>query len=139
MPIVFLDVPGSTYWRDWYAFVQEHMLGNGLISPTDLHLFKVTTDVDEAVHEITTFYRTYHSMRYVDGQLIIRLRQPLSAGALARLNQEFGDIVTQGEIMAHAPIDNDGHAACDLPCLRLWFNRVNFGRLRQMIDMLNQD
>jgi uncharacterized protein (TIGR00730 family) len=138
MPIVFLDVPGSTYWRNWYTFVQEHMLGNGLISPTDLHLFKVTTDVDEAVGEITTFYRTYHSMRYVDGQLIIRLRHPLSAMALARLNQEFSDIVTQGEIMAHAPMGEDGHAACDLPCLRLWFDRVNFGRLRQLIDMLNQ-
>jgi uncharacterized protein (TIGR00730 family) len=139
MPIVFLDVPGSTYWRNWYAFVQEHMLGNGLISPTDLHLFKVTTDVDEAVREITTFYRIYHSMRYADGQLVIRLRRPLPAVTLARLNQEFGDIVTQGELTAHGPIGDDGHEASDLPCLRLWFNRVNFGRLRQMIDMLNQD
>jgi hypothetical protein len=33
-----------------------------------LHLFKVTCDLDEAVEEITTFYRNYHSSRYVSGQ-----------------------------------------------------------------------
>src|SRR5437879_4275060 len=60
MPVVFVDAPGGTYWRDWYDFIQRHMLGQGLISPSDLHLFKVTDDLDEAVSEITTFYRDYH-------------------------------------------------------------------------------
>lgn len=138
MPVVFLDVPGSTYWWDWYAFVREHILAHGLISPADLHLFKVTDDVDEAVGEITTFYRTYHSMRYVDGQLVMRLQHPISAALLACLNRDFCDIVTQGEIVESAPVSDDADAAAVLPCLRLWFDRVNFGRLRQMIDMLNE-
>ena len=75
VPVVFVDAPDSTYWQDWYAFVQRHMLQSGLISPSDMHLFKVTSDVDEAVNEITTFYHNYHSSRYVGGQLLIRLQR----------------------------------------------------------------
>jgi uncharacterized protein (TIGR00730 family) len=138
MPIVFVDVPGSTYWRDWYDFVQRHILGRGLISATDLHLFKITDDIDAAVDEITTFYRNYHSLRYVAGQLVIRLQQPVSDAMLARLNEEFHDIVTQEEIVAGPPVGADAEAAFEFPCLHLWFDRVNFGRLRQMIDVLNQ-
>jgi hypothetical protein len=138
MPLVFVDVPGSTYWRDWYNFVQRHMLGRGLISATDLHLFKVTHDLDEAVDEITTFYRNYHSLRYVAGQLVIRLQHQISDTMLARLNKEFSDILTQEEIVAGPPVGPDAEIASEFPCLRLWFDRVNFGRLRQMIDVLNQ-
>lgn len=138
MPIVFLDVPGGTYWRDWHSFIQRHMQGNGLISPADLHLFKVTDHVDEAVREITTFYHNYHSSRYVNGQLTIRLHRHLPDDALATLNRDFADIITQGAIQAGAPQGHEAEEVPDLPRLHLWFDRVNFGRLRQMIDVLNQ-
>ena len=49
VPVVFVDAPGSTYWHDWYDFLRHHMLQSGFISPSDLHLFKVTRDLDEAV------------------------------------------------------------------------------------------
>jgi uncharacterized protein (TIGR00730 family) len=138
MPVVFLDVPGGAYWQDWMDYVQRHMLGKGLISPTDLHLFKITDDVDEAVHEITTFYHNYHSARYVDGQLVMRVQHQISHAMLMRLNADFGDIVTQGEIVAGVPVGDDATDVPELPRLRLWFDRVNFGRLRQMIDVINQ-
>jgi uncharacterized protein (TIGR00730 family) len=137
MPMVFLDVPGSTYWQDWLAFVQQHLLGQGLISPADLHLFKVTDNVQDAVQEITTFYRNYHSSRYSDGQLILRLRQALSAEALAALNGDFTDILTQGEMTLAPPQGDDATEIPDLPRLRLWFDRINYGRLRQLIDAIN--
>lgn len=138
MPVVFVDAPGSTYWRDWHAFVQRHMLQQGMISPSDIHLFKVTSDVDEAVDEITTFYRNYHSSRYVGGELLIRLQRAPAAPVLARLNGEFRDILTQGEMVAVEPPDDSDHEFPHLPRLRLWFNRMHFGRLRQLIDALNQ-
>jgi len=137
-PVVFVDAPGSTYWQDWYHFLQRHMLQEGLISPSDLHLFKVTSDVDEAVQEITTFYHNYHSSRYVDGQLLIRLQRALPANMLARLNVEFRDILAQGDIVAVEPPGDDSDEAPHLPRLLLWFNRSHFGRLRQMLDVLNQ-
>jgi hypothetical protein len=138
MPIVFLDEPGGTYWQDWYAFIERQMLARGLISPADLHLFTITDEVERAVTEITTFYRNFHSARYVDGQLVICLQHAVSPEMLARLNQEFQDIVTQGEITAGAPIGHESMDAPELPRLRLWFDRIHFGRLRQMINVLNE-
>ena len=136
-PVVFLDVPGSTYWQEWLAFLERHMLANGLISPADLHLFKVTDDVEAAVQEITTFYRNYHSSRYVNGQLVLRMRQPGSAEMLAALNSDFTDILTQGDITLDLLHSDDATEVPELPRLRLWFDRVNYGRLRQLIDVLN--
>jgi uncharacterized protein (TIGR00730 family) len=138
MPVVFVDAPDSTYWHDWYDFVRHHMLQPGFISPSDLHLFKVTCDLDEAVEEITTFYRNYHSSRYVNGQLLIRLQRLPSTDMLACLNRDFSDILSQGEIVAAEPPGDDFDEASHLPRVLLWFNRIHFGRLRQMIDVLNQ-
>ena len=138
MPVVFVDAPGSTYWHDWYDFLQRHMLQPGFISASDLHLCKVTRDLDEAVAEITTFYRNYHSSRYLNGQLLIRLQRTPAADRLARLSGDFRDILSQGEIVAVDPPGDDSDEAPHLPRLLLWFNRLGFGRLRQMIDVLNQ-
>ena len=138
VPVVFVDAPDSTYWHDWYDFLQRHMLQQGFISANDLHLFKVTRDLDEAVAEITTFYRNYHSSRYVKGQLLIRLQRTPVADLLARLSSDFRDILSQGDIVAVEPPGDDSDEAPHLPRLWLWFNRLSFGRLRQLIDVLNQ-
>jgi len=114
------------------------MLGQGLISPIDLHLFKVTDDLDEAVSEITTFYRNYHSLRYVNEQLVIRLQHQVPEVLLARLNRDFRDILTQGDIVVSGPVGDDADEVPELPRLLLWFDRARFGRLRQMIDVINQ-
>jgi uncharacterized protein (TIGR00730 family) len=138
MPVVFLDVPGGTYWQEWYAYVQEHMLSQGLISPSDLHLFRITDDVEAAVSEISTFYSNFHSMRYVAGKLLIRLQRPVTDAILTQLNGEFQDILTQGEIVSAAPIEHDPDDMPELARICLWFDRVHYGRLRQMINVLNQ-
>ena len=138
LPVVFVDAPGSTYWQDWSEFVQRHMLQQGLIAPSDLHLFKVTSDLDAAVNEITTFYRNYHSSRYVRNQLLIRLQRLPAPAMLARLNVDFRDILTQGDMVALEPPGDDADEAPQLPRVLLWFDRLHFGRLRQLIDALNQ-
>src|SRR5262249_10446682 len=78
LPIVMIDAPGSGYWRHFERFTKEVLLARTLISPEDLSLFKVTNSVDEAVAEIRTFYRVYHSMRYVHGDLVLRLNRKIS-------------------------------------------------------------
>ena len=72
-PIVLLDVPGGTYWLTWLQFVGAELRDRGYISPHDLGLVKITDDVDVALEEITTFYRNYHSLRFVDGDLVLRM------------------------------------------------------------------
>jgi len=139
MPIVLLDEPGGTYWTAFLKYVRDELLDNGLISPGDLSLFKVTDDVEAAVEEVLGFYSVYNSMRFVRELLILRLHIEPSDDFLARLNNEFHDICESGRI-EKAPVHrlevDDEHLA-HLPRLNLVFNRKAVGRLRQMVDVIN--
>jgi hypothetical protein len=140
MPIVFLDVRRGTYWKTWDRYVKDHLLRRQLISEQDLALYCVTDEVEEAVDEITTFYRVYHSMRMVGPKTVLRVMRPVSDALIARLRAEFADILGPGGIVAEGalpPEDNEPDIA-HLPRLVLDFDRESYGRLRQLIDMLNR-
>ncbi len=88
---------------------------------------------------ITRFYRNYHSTRFVKDLLVIRLKQTPGEPALARMNREFSDIILKGKIQTIKPTpeerrDND---QLSLARIALAFNRRDYGRLRQLIDVLN--
>jgi uncharacterized protein (TIGR00730 family) len=139
-PIVLLEVPGGTYWHSWKKFVCDELSARRLISPEDLNLVKITDDVDEAVSEIEGFYSNYHSLRFVDRALVLRLHTAPSEDALARLSEEFAGIITAGHIEAvkasSAEVADDDHP--DLPRIRLRFDRTHWARLRMLIDRLNE-
>ena len=139
VPIVFIDAPGGTYWRNWKQYVEDHLLAEGLVSPADMRLFKVTDDLDEAIAEITGFYRRYHSSRYVGDLLVIRMNTRLSAESVALLDAEYADIVVRGGIRASAALPEEAGepAIAELPRLVLHFARRHFGRLRMLIDSIN--
>lgn len=139
MPIVCVNSPGSTYWSNWLEFVHKELLSRNLISPSDLSLVRVTDNVDQAVREVTDFYRNYDSMRYIRNTLVLRLRKPVSDELLARLNAEFADILSSGTIertRTHA-FEMEDEATRDLPRIALHFNRRDAARLREMIDVIN--
>ena len=141
MPIVCLDEPGGSYWTAWMEFIKSQLLAKELISPDDLSLLKITDDVDEAVDEIMRFYSVYNSMRYVRGKLVLRLHQEPDDHFVERLNDEFGDIVESGRIKktkVHRLESDDEHLA-DLPRLVFQFDRKSMGRLRQMVDLINDE
>ncbi len=138
-PIVLIDEPGGDYWRLWLEFVEKVLLSRGLISPPDLSLFKITDSVEEAVQEITGFYRVYHSMRYVGDHLVLRLQQAPAEEDLDWIRREFSDILAGGtfELTPALPAEaNDTHVA-QMPRLRFRFDRKSLGRLRMLIDHLN--
>ncbi|MAE97215.1 MAG: cytochrome D ubiquinol oxidase subunit II [Deltaproteobacteria bacterium] len=137
VPVVFVDEPGGSYWRDWHAYVKTHLHTRGLISDEDLSLYRVTDDLDEAVEEILSFYRNYHSSRYVGERLVIRVRQAPDAAQLEALADEFDDILTEGEPVCGAPLPEEKGEVPDLPRVVLGFDRRRIGRLRQLIDRLN--
>jgi hypothetical protein len=109
-----------------------------MISPDDLSLFTVVGDVKEAADHICRFYENYHSQRYVDGKLVLRLKNGPSPELVEKLNDEFADIVVSGRIEIADPspaeVKDDDHL--DLPRLLLHFDRKHFARLRQMVDTL---
>ncbi|MHC4959706.1 MAG: LOG family protein, partial [Planctomycetota bacterium] len=137
LPVVFVDEPGGSYWHDWREYVASHLQARGLISAEDMNLFRVTDDVDTAINEILNFYSNYHSSRYVDGNLVLRVRQAPDEAQLAELNADFADIVSEGEIAVSGPLEeeSDEAALCDRIVLR--FNRRDVGRLRLLVDRIN--
>jgi len=137
LPVVFVDAPGGSYWRDWQEYLQSHLLARRLISEEDLSLFKVTDSVDEAVAEVTGFYRNYHSSRYVKEWLVIRVREAPDPAELAVLNAEFGDILAEGAIEVRGALPEEGGEADPFPRVLLRFDRKKMARLRQLIDRLN--
>jgi hypothetical protein len=139
LPIVFLDEPRGTYWKTWKRYVEDHLLRPRLVSPEDMALFKVTDDIDEAIAEIRRFYRVYHSSRYVGDRLVVRLNAELPTAFLERLNAEFRDILQDGvfEVGQALPEEQGEPEIAHLPRLVFRFNRMRFGRLRQMIDVIN--
>jgi uncharacterized protein (TIGR00730 family) len=138
-PIVLLEAEGTNYWGPLISFITGKLLAKGLISEADLNLFLQTTDVDEATREIFKFYSNYHSQRYTAGKLILRLRQGPTDDELVSLNEEFSDIVVEGEIERAEPnqAEVEDQDALDKDRITFYFDRRQFGRLRSLIDRLN--
>jgi hypothetical protein len=139
-PIVCIQAPSCDYWDHWYSFITEQLLERRLINREDLSLFKIVRDVEQAVEEIRTFYTRYHSIRFVGRQLTIRIKKPLSDRQLDNLQGEFKDLLTEGAFEQRGPLPEelDEPALKDLSRVVFSFNRRSAGRLRQLIDYLNQ-
>jgi hypothetical protein len=139
VPIVLVDKPDGTFWKRWQRFLEEDLLAKGWIAREDFHLFKLTTSLDEAVEIVTQFYRNFRSYRWVGDQLAIRLQQKIAPAAVARLNEEFRDLLDGGEIVQTSalPQENNEPEIAHLPRLVLTPFRRKFGRLRQFLDAIN--
>lgn len=139
LPVLMIEAADQNYWRPWREVIERYLLKRGLISEEDASFFKVTQDVNEAVREITNFYRNYHSCRYVRDKLVIRHHKPLSPESLEMVNTEFANILTKGRIESApmSPEEANEPELAHLERLVLFFNRRNFGRLRSLIDFLN--
>jgi uncharacterized protein (TIGR00730 family) len=139
MPLVLVDRPGGAYWKTWDKNIREQLLRDKLISAEDLTLYQITDSTDEAVKIILRFYRNFHSTRFVKDLFIIRLKNAPSESALAALNEDFSGIITEGKIKAIKPTPEEVEDNDNLELARIGFNfnKRDYGRLRQMIDVLN--
>ena len=74
------------------------------------------------------------------GQTVLRLNKEVSPKLLDRLNREFRGILSKGEFKSSGPLEdevrNDEYP--DLPRLAFNFDKKSFGRLNQMIRMINR-
>ncbi|MDB6015851.1 MAG: hypothetical protein JWR19_340 [Pedosphaera sp.] len=139
MPLVLVDRPGGTYWKTWDKHVREHLLRDQLISPDDLNLYHITDDTDQAVKIITRFYRNFQSSRFVKDLFVIRLKHVPSEPAIEAMNEDFADIITGPKIsvIEATPEERAADDMVDSPRIAFGFNRRDYGRLRQLIDVLN--
>ena len=139
MPIVFVDSPGGDFWQGWRHYVENHLLARKLIGPEDLHLYKITDSVEEAVREVRHFYSNFHSVRYARDEIIIRLHRRPTEAQLAEISAKFSDIMTRRDFRLSdaLPVERDESALANLHRLVFAFNRRDHGRLRMLIDHLN--
>jgi uncharacterized protein (TIGR00730 family) len=139
MPLVFLDAPGGKFWKNWLDYIRGNLLADGMISPDDLSLFRVTDSVEETIGEVMGFYREFHSMEYVHNRLVLRLQRALDDRRLNGLRRDFSDIITDGDFRQGAAIAGESPRPelAGLTRLVLHFNRRSLGRLRQLIDTIN--
>lgn len=139
VPIVLLDSPGGSFWRGFERFALEQLERSGVISHGDLDRVLITDSVEEAVSEVTGFWRNYDSLRWEKDRLVMRLRATPTDTELDALNKQFASIVESGRIERTDPLpaevrDND----------RLHLSRLVFvpeqravGELHRLVRALN--
>jgi len=140
IPLILVDEPGGTYWSQCIRFFREQLRDQGYISDSDFYFFEQVHSVEEVVDKINHFYHRYHSLRYVDGRLVIRLTSPIDGQAIHELKKNFSDILTPGGdlyLSVPLPAEVDEPEIAGLPRLIVDFDRRNFGRLRRLIDSIN--
>ncbi|BBO85281.1 TIGR00730 family Rossman fold protein [Desulfosarcina ovata] len=140
LPLILVDTPDGTYWERLFGFLEKELSARGYISRDDFGFIDRVTRPEAAVERIRNFYSRYHSLRYVDEQLVIRLASPLTESDRQRLQDEFTDILTPGGAMrlsgALEEEENETELA-RLPRLVVDFNNRDFGRLRQLVNAIN--
>jgi hypothetical protein len=119
----------------------DKMIEQGYVSDGDKRLYTVTNDVDEAVSAVLGFYRNYHSIRWVGERLVVRMQRGPTAEQLAAVSAEFTSATIDGSgVEATGPLDQEvaEQDHVDLARITLRLNRRAPGRLRRLIDTVNE-
>ena len=139
-PLILVDEPGGTYWLKWIQFFGEELMSQGYINASDFYLFERVDSVDTVVERIKHFYRRYHSLRYVEKQVVIRLSSGIDPQSVEELKDRFQDILIPGGsiyISGPLPEEADEPEIANLPRLIVDFKRNDFGRLQYFIEAIN--
>src|SRR5271169_2503175 len=108
LPLILVDDPTRSYWTEFIKFMDKGLLQCNYISKTDLELFERVDSIETAVAKINRFYSRYHSMRYVNGQLVFRITSPISEGNIRTLKAHFNDLLLpQGDIIQSGPLPEE--------------------------------
>ena len=139
-PIVYLDVPGGTYWASWDRFVRRGGRGARPDQRRGPRALQDHRRRQGGGRRDPGFYRNFHSIRYVGATLVIRLRamptapEVAAAGRRVRRRRVSAALI---ELVEAFPVERSNDDHVDLPRLALAFDRMHHGRLRQMIDAIN--
>lgn len=136
VPVILMEGENGHYWRNWEHYVKEHLLANGWICPVDQNLYYIAHSEEDGVKHILTFYKRYHSSRYVKTSLVIRLLEPLTEHQLEILNTRFKSLVQSGRMEMSGPLPEESDHL-DLPRLVFHHTMKDFGHVRALIDQIN--
>jgi uncharacterized protein (TIGR00730 family) len=140
VPIVFLEIPGQPFWTPLMGAMEPLLIEHGLISASDVTLYKITNRVEDAVGEITNFYRNYQSLRIVGDRMYLRLKRAIPHREFDLLAIKFSYLSVDGVLAQTGPTpeelaDND---SVDSHRVALRYKAKGFADIRPLIDELNQ-
>ena len=140
VPIVFLEVPGQPFWTPMMKVLEPLLLDHGLISESDISLYTITDNINDAVKEITTFYANYNSIRFVDNTLYIRVQRAVPDDQFLEIATRFASLAVDGVILqtSATPEELKENDMPDLPRISLKYAAKGFADLRGLIDALNK-
>ena len=139
-PIVFLDPPDRPFWKPIMAGLMPTLLAHDVISREDTGLYRVTSDVEEAVRLINSFYRNFHSLRHVGNLLLMRMERPVPEAEIGALRAGFvhlhrGGTFEQVPPTASETRDNDN---LDKHRLALSYTGKGYAPLLPLIEAINR-
>jgi len=140
VPIVMLEVAGDPFWTPLMEVMEPLLIQHGLISSSDTSLYKITDSVHEAVQEITSFYKNYHSIRFVENKMYIRVQRAISDSDFVDLVNTYGYLSSDGILKQSGPSEIEAKEN-DMPSLTrisLEYNAKGFADLRPLIDAINR-
>lgn len=138
-PLILVD-DGDGYWERFFKFVKDSLLVKGFISGEDFSLFAITKDENEAIEVIDTFYRVYHSLRFIQNRLVIRLNKQLSPENISTLEDEFSELIDAGDHIhccGPFPEEQDEPDLAELPRISMNFDHHHYGLLIAFINRIN--
>jgi uncharacterized protein (TIGR00730 family) len=138
-PLILMDDQDG-YWEQFIDFVKESLLAKHFISEEDFSLFIITKNEQEALKAIETFYSTYHSLRFIENLLVIRLQRPLSTQMIEILTAEFPELIKEGDNIHCCnayPEENDEPDLAHLARISLRFDHHHYGLLIAFIKRIN--
>ena len=140
MPLVLMELPGEDYWMRWDSFIRGQLLERGLISPEDLSIYKICSSAQEGMDWVKFYYSTYHSMRQVRRQLVVRLEKELTDEHVAILNDEFADLVEKGKIAKASALAEERNESelSHKPRLIFNYHQKSAARLNLMFLRINE-
>jgi uncharacterized protein (TIGR00730 family) len=136
IPVVLVEAGPKPYWRIWDRWIGT-LVERGLIDAGDMTFYRIADTAEDAVREVTSFYRVYHSSRIVGDKLVFRLLRALTDAQLAELETRFADSLKGPADQSPGPVGQEWNEFPDLPRLILPFDRSSYSRLRQLIDFVN--
>jgi hypothetical protein len=137
VPVVLCESGSKPYWRIWDRFVQGTLVERRLIDREDTAFYRIVDSAEDAVREVTDFYRVFHSYRIVGDDLVFRLTRPLTDDNITDIQQRFEDLLKGPLDQSPGPLPQEQSELPALPRLIVPFNRSSYARLRRLIDYIN--
>ena len=137
VPLILLEGEGGSYWKDWEVYIRKQLLERGMISEGDPDLWYRAPNIKMAVEYITSFYKVYHSMRYIGKWCILRLEKTLTPDDLEDINNNFGHLLESGKFEGADPCKEE-RAYLEKPRIRFHSVRKNFSARYKLIEKINK-